>query len=280
MSLPNLPQFTHNERLFVSDPFDGNDSRIDSMHSPGIHEICLREFFGERVCFEGTDPIFDGPLILMAFSNRSGSNLLGEHLRSLPFLSGFLEQLNFDVVKKVSTKAEIDNFPDYLKYVTGGRSDYGFKASWDQIMMLLRFGIPQMYTGVKVIHSVRNDVLGQAISYWIAWQTRRWSSRQEGRDIDPIYDFQEIARLMQDTQDSVNRIALISTIFGFPRLVVEYGRVTRNPAGVMSRVADFLDQDLEEWRPSPPKLQQQATQINKDWRKRFLADARHSLLNE
>ena len=56
-------------------------SYLKSLRTPGRHETTIKRQFGSRVRFEGTAPVFDKPLILMAFTNRCGSHLLADYLR-------------------------------------------------------------------------------------------------------------------------------------------------------------------------------------------------------
>ena len=122
--------------------------QIDDLAKPSRHEQKIIQAFKGRVAYEGSDPIFDTPLFLLGFFNRSGSNLLGEYLNSTPFFSGFREQLNGDMVLRTAERQAIASFPDYIVASSAaaraqGRI-HGFKASWSQVMMLLRFGIDRM----------------------------------------------------------------------------------------------------------------------------------------
>ncbi|WP_045388311.1 Stf0 family sulfotransferase [Falsirhodobacter sp. alg1] len=248
----------------------------------GVHEKEIRRHFRGRVQYEGTGPVFDHPLYLMAFSNRSGSNLLAEYLRTTPLFSGFHEQLNHTTVCKQAERWGAETFPDLIRlgteHLNEGRFMHGYKASWDQIVMLHRFNIPAMYTGVRVIHITRDDLLGQAISYHIASQTKRWTSVQKGEEIDPVYDTRQIAHLITSSQMSANAIQTLCSVFDIPRLHVTYEEVTRRPRRVVMRIGKFADADLTDWSPGKPKIQRQADRLNDIFRTRFIEDTKQALL--
>lgn len=251
-------------------------SFVHTLKTPGKHEDELRRFFNDKVSYGGP-PIFANPLYCLAFFNRSGSNLLANYLRGTPFFSGFHEQLNFDTVKKKALQWGCDNFPDYIIEATTrfskGRFVHGFKASVDQLMMLERFGIPRMYQdGMKIIHITRDDLIGQAISYQIASQTKKWSSRQIGiMPEDAVcFDPEKISSLVQAAQYSANAIVMFAEIFDVPRLHVTYEMLVRNPLGVLEKVAEFTQQDTMEWSVKEPDIERQASELNDSFRARYL----------
>lgn len=59
--------------------------------------------------------------------------------------------------------------------------------------MLLRFNIPAIYPGVRVIHIVRSSAFEQAVSFSIADQTNLWISKYIPDGSEASYSFQDIA---------------------------------------------------------------------------------------
>ena len=249
---------------------------------PQNHEKVIRSFFGERVQYSGTEPVFSYPLYLLGFSNRTGSNLLAEYLRATKAFGGFREQLNHTSVVTLSESMGITTFPDYfIKVATKfGTPDsfYGFKASWTQILMLLRCGIDRMYKGVKIIHLTRGDGVAQAISFSIAHQTSQWTSLQSRVDTQPTFDFEDIAARLESNLFSSDAIALTCSLFDIPRLHVTYEVLTENPQSVMSEIEAFSGRDFGAWEPQPPLLEKQSGSINDKYRERFIASARRRIL--
>lgn len=257
---------------------------VEALRKRGQHEVVLRRFFKDKVFYHGS-PIFRNPLYCIAFSNRSGSNLLASYLRATPFFSGLHEQLNFDTVKHQSLQWECDSFPDYVYEATTrfnkGEFRYGFKASADQLMMLERFRVPQMYEGgLNIIHITREDLIGQAISYQIASQTKKWTSKQEGiiSENAVIFNPQQISSLVQNAQYSANAISLFAKIFNVPRLHVTYEMLVNNPQGVLDLIAEFTHQDAANWPVREPDIKQQASELNDEFRARYLVYIRDTIL--
>tara|TARA_B110000503_G_C6824913_1_gene280420 strand:+ start:275 stop:487 length:213 start_codon:yes stop_codon:yes gene_type:complete len=50
------------------------------------------------VRFEGDTPLFDKPLVILAFTNRCGSDLFFEYLRNTGVIGGLFEATNEDRV--------------------------------------------------------------------------------------------------------------------------------------------------------------------------------------
>lgn len=255
----------------------------ESIASVGIHEKTIREKFNDKVYYRGDAPVFDGPLVLLAFVNRSGSNLLASHMRTVPRLAGFHEQLNWTTVLNTSERQGISNFPDYIQHATtlAQKPDkiYGFKASWDQMLMLLRFGIDRMYTGVNVVHITREDIVGQAISLLIASQTEQWTSKQTAReDVTPKYDETRITNIINDCSAAAEKVRLVSQMSGARYLSVTYEQVVENPALVIRQIGRSMGAKLPTWQPKPVPLERQANALNDEWRSRYLAAARAALI--
>lgn len=250
----------------------------------GIHEDRLRRFFNGVVSYDGP-PVFDCPLYCIGFFNRSGSNLLAEYLRATPFFSGFHEQLNFATVEKQCVQRNIRSFPEYIIEMTDqfGKdcTRYGFKASVDQLMMLQRFDIPKMYSGgLRIIHITRQDLIGQAISFQIANQTKKWTSQQDGlgEDIEVFFDAMQVTQLIGQAQASCDGIAMFAEIFGHKRLHVTYEDLVSSPHTVLKRVSTFADQNGAEWPVTKPKIERQASKINRDFRQLYLEKVLNEIL--
>lgn len=254
------------------------------MQTSGVHEPVIRDLFADGFTYTGTEPEFETPLVLLGFFNRSGSTLLGEYMQSLRGFSGFSEHLNHPVVSKTAEQQGITSFPDYfrraqVKHSPRPKHIHGFKASWDQLLMLKRARIDQMYQGVKLVHIVRGDVIGQAISLVIAQQTLQWTSRQSAQtDAEPEFDATRIARTVQACLDEDSRMQMVATLLDVPYLRVTYEALDKNPSVVMTRIGRFLGRNLSDWTPGKPRLERQATGLNAQWRERFIALAGETLL--
>lgn len=250
----------------------------------GVHEERLRRFFDGAVSYDGP-PVFEHPLYCIGFFNRSGSNLLAEYLRATPVFSGFHEQLNFDTVEKQCNQRHIRSFPDYIMEMTSrfGRdcAGYGFKASVDQLMMIQRFNVHKMYAGgLRIIHITRQDLIGQAISFQIANQTKKWTSQQDGLgdDVEVRFDATQLTQLIGQAQASCDGIAMFAEIFGHKRLHVTYEDLVSSPYTVLNRISAFADQQDAEWPVTEPGIERQASKLNQEFRRLYLEKIRSDVL--
>ncbi len=245
------------------------------------HEKVIRAHFGEKAVYTGTGPVFPYPLYILGFANRSGSNLLADYLRSTDHFSGFHEQLNHDIVTRTATRLGATSFPEYFEKVSskaGGKA-YGFKASWDQILMLMRCQIHLMYPDIRVIHITRNDIIAQGVSFSIALQTKQWTSRQAGiGNVTPEFKFKSVAAMAEGALFSQNAIEFICSLFRIPRIEVTYEALTKRPLATIVRIGRFSDIDLSSWKAPPPALSKQAQDQSTKFVKRFKARVRRKLL--
>jgi LPS sulfotransferase NodH len=275
-------------RLFQSRPMQGfshlrsgdGDSYpkglLETVATPGAHERSLREMFGDRMGFDGTSPVFAQPLMLIAFTNRSGSNLVCDYVAQSGQVGGAGEFLNHDVVASQRAKAgsEIASLPDYIVYLhqtlVGPKRMLALKASWDQLAMLLRHNILAMFQNVIVLHCVRVDTLQQAVSYAIALRSGRWTQlRQDGQ---PDTDGPELAEAhipleeIEAQMDTLHRanllIRLLCEAHGLKRWEVGYERLCNDKGAHLVHILQASGLVPPEWKPGAPNLERQAGPLN------------------
>lgn len=251
---------------------------IDLLTTPGVHEQHVRKYFGERAFFTSGQQVFAGPLVLLAFSNRSGSNLLGDYLRSAGF-PGFHEQLNYPTILTTADREQLHSFPDYIKFAARGSSLFGVKASTDQIAMALRLNIANMFSGIKVIHIVRTDAIGQAISFSIADQTKQWTSEQAALPgVEPRFRYDDISRRLNSALAHRIAVPFLCQLFSIPYLCVFYEGLIANPHQVMQKIGEFLGHDLTQWTPPAPTISKQANELNDQFKRQFAEALRKKVL--
>jgi trehalose 2-sulfotransferase len=254
----------------------------DAFAEQGSHEHKIRALFPGAFSWSGPYPRFAKPFFILAFTNRSGSNLLADYLRQTGRFRGFGEGLNGDEVERSLTRDPIASFPDYVARLAGPPNEPGFwgiKASWDQILMLQRANIPAMFTGVRIIHSVREDILGQAVSHWIAHQTNQWTSAHKETGVTPSFAGDRIEHILMNIVRSNCYIDLIARTLDIPRHIVVYERLQDRPADEIARLAEAMSVDLGDWKPGTPRISRQRDTINdifgssclEAWRSRLLS---------
>lgn len=244
----------------------------DAFAVQGLHEKHIRNLFPDAFTWPGTQThFFSKPLYILAFTNRSGSNLLADYLRQTGRFRGFGEGLNWDEIRRSLETVPTASFPDYIARLAGPLNEpgiWGIKASWEQIIILQRANILSMFSGVKIIHSVRRDLLGQAVSHWIAHQTKQWTSIHKESGITPDFSLDRIEQILMDIVRSNTYIDLIARSLGIQRHVVVYERLQDDPAAEISRLADAVSIDLGTWQPRTPRISQQRNETNDSFRER------------
>jgi LPS sulfotransferase NodH len=124
-----------------------------------------------------------------------------------------------------------------------------------------------------VLHIERDDVLGQAISYCIADDTKRWSSlHREPPASEPTYDAERIRRVMREIAMAGLRVRLTCEVLGLRRIPVSYEELTADSHATLRRISAELDVDLDLHALKPPALRKQADATNARFRARFLRD--------
>ncbi len=258
------------------------DSIKRALKAPGAHEYQIAKALGpEALKFSGNTPEFDFPLILIGFTNRSGSTLLGEYLLQSRMLRGLGEFCNHDFVLRQMQARKLKRYPELIRALAANRQPgqlFGMKTSWDQIAMLARWNIPAMFSGVRIIHVARRDALAQAISHSIATQTNQWSSQQESNHKQPVFDAGELDRIMQTQRLEDALILHISRAMDFAYQGVFYEALVTDPTRTLRNCLAFCGVARPEWHPAPPVLKKQSGPVNEEFRRRYLQMLRQEML--
>ncbi|MCA0998649.1 Stf0 family sulfotransferase [Alloyangia pacifica] len=253
---------------------------LQILSRPGGHERRLRDLYGTEASYRASGPAFDTPLVIVGFTNRSGSNLLVDYIRQAGKANGGGEYLNGGVLETMQAQHGFKRFPDYLRHLHTSHcvpeQSLMLKASWDQLAMLVRLNIPAMFPSVTVLHVQRGDLLAQAVSYSIALQTGQWSSRQDESEVEPVFDPDEILRSIESFQKANLLIDLICRTHGFPCFAVTYEQDTRKPEAV-GQILHRAGLAASGWQPGPPRLAQQRDARNAAFEARFLEEVRKVL---
>lgn len=248
---------------------------IDSLSEQGGHERQIRSYFKRKVYFTGDKPVFDRPLVVLAFQNRSGSNLLMDYLRQTGQFNCYFELLNHPAVLNHCRAQGLSNFPDYFRFL---RTQLGqpdridcIKASWDQLLMLLRFGIHRMYPEMRVLHLRRQDMVAQAVSYSIALQTQQWTSAQKADPNALIrFDSKSIGAFLNATTTSNGMVPLICTAAELKYLQFYYEGLCARPRDILDACGRFLGLDFSECEFKDTQLSKQANAINDAHKAQYL----------
>lgn len=243
------------------------------MDQVGSHQREIERLFSGRVRYLAEEPSLPFPLVLMAFTNRSGSTLLGEYLRLTGNFAGFYEHLNGFAVKNMLEGTQASSFPDHIAALATAQAKapqaYGVKASWDQLLMLLRWRIDRMFPSVHVIHVERLDVLAQAVSFSIADQTKRWMSTQEGTGVTPQYDHADIRHRLDGIGFGNKLIRQICSVYGLDTFSTRYEDLMADPVNELNRMHKWLGIPLRRLDLTKARLRKQGNDTNDEFIARF-----------
>lgn len=229
---------------------------------PNLHEDRIAALFPGATRFDGPGPVLACPLVLVAFTNRCGSNLLCDYLAQTGRMAVAGESLNHDTVAVQHAQHGGTGFPDHVAQLAArlgaaaGRP-LAVKVSCDQMAMLLRWNIPAMFPAVRVIHIRRRDALAQAVSLSVASQTGRWTSRQKGSPVSPEWRPDEIRRILAGLRLENQGIGILADVAGLPLREVAYEDMAADPAGHLRAVLRFCGLDPAGWTPAPPAIDRQ-----------------------
>jgi len=251
------------------------------MERAGSHEKHIAAHFEQRVVYRGEGACLPFPLAVVCFTNRCGSMLLADYLRLAGSFAGLQEQLSWPYVGKLSSRNKWKSFPEYIAGVaTANRGNalvFGFKASWEQLVMLLRWRVDRMFTSLCVVHIERRDVVAQAVSYWIAQQTSQWTSRQRGKPTEPEYSFREINARVVSISNGNAAIRRIASVYALPVHLTVYEELIEHPLAEIERIHRRFGLAMQNTDLSASNLVKQGNAVNEHFIERYRREAAEEL---
>lgn len=247
------------------------------MDDIGSHQKEITEIFAGQTSYLGEEPVFQFPLVLMCFTNRCGSNMLSEYLRQTGNFGGLYEHLNGFAVRSMVQATKATTFPDHVSAIVNQHkkdaATFGFKASGDQLLMLLRWRIDKMFSSLHVIHMERLDLLAQAVSYSIADQTKKWTSTQTGNDMEPQYNASDISNRINGIGKGNLMIRKACLAHDLDWIPMVYENVLASPIAELERIHKWLDLSLLRVNLRRTRMKKQSNGTNDEFIARFRADA-------
>jgi len=219
---------------------------------------------------------------------RTGSNLLADLLSStgVAGING-VERAGFFVGwGGVALKNNgIEKVAEYLQDSTTPNGVTGCKGDFiylDRIRGSLPYGAIEEIVGTfdKFILITRNDLVAQAVSYYVAGATGEFTSLnvkpQSKRAI--LYNKDRIAWLISRIVGDNARMNRWFYEQDIVPLRLTYEELVRDMFGTVSDVLDFLDLDMpSKWEPLPT-LQQQHDQRKLKWVTRYKQETGHNVV--
>ncbi|TPN76870.1 hypothetical protein FJ987_03640 [Mesorhizobium sp. CU2] len=211
--------------------------------------------------------------IVVCTSPRSGSN----HLAGLMASAGLGHPLEWFGGRRLLERPDYPRDPraQLLRALTEGRSStgiYAIKLFASQFAQLAKkVNLPASLPKPNYVRLTRDDLLGQAISWARARQTREFRSTEIGH-APPRYNGQAIAECLEKIL--AENLAWDGWFAknGLSFLPLTYEQIQRDPAGSLTKVAQLVDVEPNWETNLRSGLEIQRDALNEEWRKRFLSE--------
>ena len=199
-------------------------------YEPSIHEKKFIEHFGIAGLRLNRKRLHEGlRTYVICFTNRCGSNLLGELISTNTSFGIAGEYLNAPGVIKICTEKNFKTLQQYLWWLAKRKASsegiLGIKLSYRQLFFLAANDLmPLVFGDVRFIHMQRSDVLRQAVSHVIATQTKAWSSQQISQlnASDIAFKGNQIVRIMDSIYAANAKFHCFFSVYGIQPVRVTY----------------------------------------------------------
>ena len=216
-------------------------------------------------------------LLFLCFTNRSGSNYLGNLLAAAGLTHNAEEYFNADLVIETCAARRLASFQHYVSHVVRTRSRKGTflaKVAAEHLALLAQSGaLEQLLPISHFIVIERSDKLAQAISLAIAEQTQQWAWYLPA--VIPESELRYSASRITELIELITEQELASRRFfalnGIVPALVNYEALVEEPQVVVDRITAHVGVPNASINPSRIELRKQATELNESWRRRFLA---------
>jgi LPS sulfotransferase NodH len=214
--------------------------------------------------------------VFIVFTCRTGSFYLAHLLASSGFFNNAGEDLGFGPCTARCQRDGIGSFAEYFAAVAQSDSRnnvYVVKSSAEQLALLTYHGVMQrIHRRSRFIFLERADKLAQAISWAIAVQTDDYLSYGATESKPLVYNGDEIADRIGRIVHENAQIAHFFGINGIVPLHLIYERMVAAPVAFAESVCRFVGHPEVACDPARIALRRQATEVNRAWRARFLAE--------
>ncbi len=248
---------------------------MNFIYQPSHHDRALDELFGSQAVYAG--PSTQRRCVIIAFVNRSGSNHIADALMSTGEFAGLEEILNEPTIRFLTPKYGSTSFPAYLERVYSEQCKspgltWGFKAGWMQLAMLMRTKIvPNMFRPTLILVR-RRDIIAQAVSFYIADQTSRWTSLVENKSTEPRYNGQELLSILRGLCHSYAMLEQVALCSQLPSLTIIYEDFLDRPNEIISQAGLAINGRALLPRLDRLRLSMQRNELNHAFRARFLEE--------
>lgn len=217
---------------------------------------------------------------------RTGSTMLGNLLAETALVGRagevFGERFRRDVMPGLSR----DGFDEYLVVQSARRArdtgTLGIKLHWDQVELLmhllrLRRGLggandrevlEAVFPSPSFVWISREDTLAQAVSWWKAMTTGRWTDGQPASG-EPRFDADGIRGRLRGIEQHTKGWERWFEANHVEPLRLTYEQLAAEPAVQARRVLEFVGVDVPEGFGVVPRTQVHSDAVNQEWIRRY-----------
>jgi LPS sulfotransferase NodH len=208
---------------------------------------------------------------------RSGSSLLCELLTNTELAGAPTEYFDEELMNEFRRAWGVETLDDYLAALLAKKTSpngvFGCKFHLHQLRAT--FGdadVREIFPALRCVFISRRDHVRQAVSYARAIETNQWASDHAAREVQPVFDREQIDRLKaQIEREEAQWQRFFERLHMTPFAVVYEDFVQSIEATVFS-VIDFLGIGApSDLRLDPPTLQRQADALSEEWVQRYAA---------
>lgn len=136
--------------------------------------------------------------------------------------------------------------------------------------------LENLFVNPHFIFLYRKDILGQAISMYIANESHSWSSEVlPDREVE--YNFEDIKQMLEIVIDYIKCCRAIERYTQAPKIRLTYEELEEDYYGCLRTISSFLGEEIilsDEIGKNT--VEKQRNQRNEDWKERFLYDMKHT----
>lgn len=225
---------------------------------------------------------------------RSGSTLYCELLEQTGVAGRpMIEPFNMKVETVAYRHHDFATYDAYLDFATRRASTpnavFGINLMWrhlarvsarlqetraqqhDGTQDVLRVHLPEL---THFVFTQRRDVLAQAVSWAIAYQTDRWKSTDPDTGVAPSYDFALVDALYQNVLADTFAWETWFSAHSITPMRIFYEDLIEDPSRLIRQTLEFLDLQYPPAVSLAPTIMRQATEVNQIWQARYLEDKR------
>lgn len=246
---------------------------VEGIH-PCVHAKNIQNYFAVQVEDKAADSSSSSFIgagcsssYFICFTNRCGSNLLASAIASDGQLKQAEESLNFKYVINRSRENSLHSLGAYLTWLAdakkSGQGIFGSKASVGQLMFLYEQGLlEKIGSEQKYIHIMRKDVVGQAISMFIASKTGGWTSEHETRKENIEFSSEHLVRIVQTINLRNKMFSSFFSSVGVQPMVLYYEDLLASPNQYVAAIGKFLGVEGLTYVPERVPYKKQANELN------------------